>query len=320
MKKLRFSTLIMMVVLLVLGGFTAAFSNEPPKVKAEVYLGVGSMGGAFYPLGQAMANMVAKYSDGITMTPEVTGGAVDNPRLINAKEVDFAITGEVNAWDALDGNAPYNQVLELKGVARLHASALHVVVLDSSPIKTYEDLKGKRITLGAAGSGGIPVARRLLEELGWTFDDIVANYLQTSDGYSQLADGNIDASIGLFGYPGSAAMELASKKKIRFIDIPEDVIDRMEKKFPYYAKVVIPADAYGTDSPAITIGTVNCLIVRPDMPEDVVYWVTKSIFENLPELGSINPNAKTITKESASKISFELHPGAKKYWDSVKSK
>ena len=292
--------------------------NEPKQVKGDVYLGVGSLGGAFYPLGQGMANLVAKYSGGLTMTPEVTGGAVDNPRQVGDKEVDFGITAENNAYDALAGVEPYTQEYDIQGVARLHPSALHIVVLDSSPIKTFEDIKGKKVTLGAAGSGGIPVAAKLFEEYGWTFDDIVANYLPTNDGFTQLSDGNIDAAIGLFGFPGSACLELASTKKIRFIDIDQDIIDKMVEKYPYYAQVDISEDVYNTDNPFRTIGTINCLIVRPDLDEDTVYWVTKSIFDNLPELHSVNNTSKSISQESASKISIELHPGAKKYWDSLK--
>ncbi|MBQ7679426.1 MAG: TAXI family TRAP transporter solute-binding subunit [Butyrivibrio sp.] len=295
----------------------AAAEPEMKQEKRDIYLGVGSLGGAFYPLGQGMATLVNQYSGGLTMTPEVTGGAVDNVRLVGNKEVDIGITAENNAYDGLAGQGSYTEKYELMGIGRLHPSALHIVVLDDSPIQTIEDLRGKKVTLGAAGSGGIPVAQVLLAAYGMTFDDIVANYLPTADGYTQLGDGNIDASIGLFGMPGSACMELASTKKIRFIDIDQDKIDQIVAEYPYYAQVDISADLYGTDKGTSTIGTVNCLIVRPDLEDNVVYWLAKSIYDNLDELHSINETSKTITQESGAKCSVPLHPGAKRYWEEV---
>lgn len=292
-------------------------SSAPEQAKMEIYLGVGSMGGAFYPLGQAMSTLVAKYSGGLTMIPEVTGGAVDNVRQVGSGEEDIGITAENNAYDGLAGVDPYTEKYDFVGIARLHPSALHCVVLADSPIQTIEDLKGKKVTLGAAGSGGIPVAEKLLAEYGMTFDDIVANYLPTADGFSELSDGNIDAAIGLFGIPGSACQELAASKKIRFIEIDEKVLDSMTQKYPYYAKVNIGKDVYGTEKDSATVATVNCLIARRDLPDNVVYWLTKSIFDNVDELHSLNDTSKTITQQSASAISLELHPGAKMYWDEV---
>ena len=299
---------------------TEAPKAEEPSMaqeKRDIYLGVGSLGGAFYPLGQGMATLVNQYSGGLTMTPEVTGGAVDNVRLVGNKEVDVGITAENNAYDGMAGQGSYTEKYDLMAIGRLHPSALHIVVLDDSPIKTSEDLRGKKVTLGAAGSGGIPVAEVLLAAYGMTFDDIVANYLPTADGYTQLGDGNIDASIGLFGMPGSACMELASTKKIRFIDIDQDKIDQIVAQYPYYAQVDISADLYGTDKGTSTIGTVNCLIVRPNLEENVVYWLAKSIYDNLDELHSLNETSKTITQESGAKCSVPLHPGAQRYWEEV---
>ncbi len=295
----------------------AASSAAPEQTKMEMYLGVGSMGGAFYPLGQAMATLVAKYSGGLTMIPEVTGGAVDNVRQVGKGDDDIGITAENNAYDGLDGVEPYTEKYDLVGIARLHPSALHCVVLADSPIQSIEDLRGKKVTLGAAGSGGIPVAEKMLAEYGMTFDDIVANYLPTADGFTQLGDGNIDAAIGLFGIPGSACQELAATKKIRFIDIDPKVLDAMVEKYPYYAKVDIDKSVYETEEGTTTVATVNCLICRRDLPDNAVYWLTKSIFDNGDELHSLNDTSKYISQESASKITIELHPGAKMYWDEV---
>ena len=162
----------------------------------ELRIGTASLGGAFYPMGQSISNLVNKYAgDGISMVPVVTGGSVQNPRLIDSGEVEIAITNNNLAVLATEGKGPYKSgAIDIAAVAALHPSVLHMIVLDSSDIRTMEDLKGKRVAVGPAGGGTLGFLNFLLPLHDMTLEDMTPSFLSYSDGFSQLADGNVDAA------------------------------------------------------------------------------------------------------------------------------
>ena len=284
----------------------------------QLSIGTASMGGAFYPMGQEISNLVNKYAEGITMTPEVTGGAIENPRLINDGDVELGITNASVGYFAYNGQEPYNQKLDVSAIASLHPSVFHIIVKDSSDINSIEDLKGKKIAVGPAGGGTLPILQVILEEYGMSMDDITPNYLSYSDGFSQLADDNVDVALALSGYPASAVMETAATKKIKFISIDQDRLDNITEKFPYYASINVPKDVYKLDEDATAIGVLNALIVSNELDDDTVYKITKAIFDNLDEFKESNATAKQIDLDTAQKTSIPLHPGAQKYFDEIK--
>ena len=162
----------------------------------ELRIGTASQGGAFYPVGQAISSLVDKYADGLTMVPVVTQGSVQNPRLVNTGEVDIAITNNNLSVLANKGVGPYKKsgAMNLRAIGSLHFSVLHMMTLDGSDINGIADLKGKRVAVGPAGGGTIPFTNQVLGLYGLSMDDITPSFLSYSDGFSQLADGNVDAA------------------------------------------------------------------------------------------------------------------------------
>ncbi len=304
---MRKAVLIGMLFCLIL---MPAFSQK----KTELLIGTASMGGAFYPMGQGIANLVNKYSNSYSMTPIVTGGAVENPRLIDAGEVDFAITNANLAYFAWAGTAPYTKKMNISSVASLYPSVMHMAVLANSPINDFGDLKGKRVAVGPAGGGTIDILKVLLDEYGMTLKDITPSYLAYADGFSELSDGNVDAAFALSGYPASAVMQIIATKQIKFITIQPAKLESILKKYPYYTDITVSKDVYKTQKDAIMLGVQNVLIAKKDLPVDMVYAITKAVFDNLPEFAAANANAKQIDLKKASQVPTPLHPGAEKYF------
>lgn len=282
----------------------------------ELRIGTASQGGAFYPIGQAISNLVSKHVEGTTMVPIVTQGAVQNPRLVADGEVDIGITNNNLAYFAANGTGPYEDgKLPIAGVAALHPSVLHIVTLEGSDIRDLGDLKGKRVAVGPAGGGTVSVLGDLFAAYGMSLDDITPSFLSYADGFSELGDGNVDAALALAGYPTSAVTQIQATKDIRFIPIAEDKLSAVVADHPYYTSISVPAETYNTDGPATMIGVNNALIVNADMNADKVHAITKAIFDHMDEFAAENAVAKQIDPAQSKSLPIPLHPGAKRYFD-----
>ncbi|MGI9521142.1 MAG: TAXI family TRAP transporter solute-binding subunit [Hyphomicrobiaceae bacterium] len=283
---------------------------------AELRIGTASQGGAFYPLGQAIASVVNKHSGGLSMVPVVTQGSVQNPRLVSRGEVDLGITNNNLAVFANKGAAMYNKggKMNLRALGSLHFSILHMMTLQSSPINTIADLKGKRVAVGPAGGGTIPFLKQVLGLHGMTLKDITPSFLSYSDGFSQLADGNVDAAFALSGFPAGAVMQARANKSLKFIKFADGTFDKALSKYKNYNRVDVAKDVYRTPSDGIVLGVNNMLIVDAEMDEDTAYRITKSIYDNLEEMRAGNAHAKQIVAARSLELRVPLHPGAAKYF------
>lgn len=282
---------------------------------AELRIGTASQGGAFYPVGQAVSTLVTKYAEGVEMVPVVTQGSVQNPKLVHSGEVDIAITNNNLAVFANKGAAMYkkNGAMELRGIGALHFSVLHMITLGDSSINTVADLKGKKIALGPAGGGTIPFFKQVLELHGLSVDDITPSFLSYADGFSQLADGNVDAAFALSGYPASAVMQARVNRDLKFIKLGPDVMGTALDKYKNYNEVVIDKSVYDTAEDGHALGVNNILFVRADMDEETAYQITQAVYGNLDEFKEINAHASQIDPENSKKLKIELHDGAKRY-------
>lgn len=282
----------------------------------ELRIGTASQGGAFYPVGQAISTLVGEHADGLTMVPVVTQGSVQNPRLVNSGEVDVAITNNNLSVLANKGVGPYKSggAMGLRALGSLHFSVLHMMTLDGSGISGIADLKGKRVAVGPAGGGTIPFTTQVLGLYGLTMDDITPSFLSYSDGFSQLADGNVDAAFALSGYPAGAVMQAQANTKLKYIPLGDDTMTEALGKFPNYNKVTIPADVYNTASDGELLGVNNMLIVDAGMDEDTAYKITKAIYENMDAFRAENAHARQIVPERSLELKIPLHPGAEKYF------
>ncbi len=282
----------------------------------ELRIGTASQGGAFYPVGQAISSLVNKHADGLTMVPVVTQGSVQNPRLVNSGEVEIAITNNNLAVLANKGAAMYKKAgaMNLRAVGALHFSILHMMTLADSPIETIADLKGKRIAVGPAGGGTIPFLNQVLGLYGMTIEDITPSFLSYGDGFSQLADGNVDAAFALSGYPAGAVMQAQANKSLKFIALPADKMAEALKKYPNYNEVIVQKDVYNTAADGVVLGVNNVLIVDAGMDEEKVFQITQAIYGNMEEFAANNAIARQIVPENSLKLRIPLHPGAERYF------
>ena len=282
----------------------------------ELRIGTASQGGAFYPVGQAISTLVNKHAKGLTMVPVVTGGSVQNPKLVNKKEVDIAITNNNLAVLANKGAAMYKKTgkMNLRAIGALHFSVLHMMTLENSSINTINDLKGKRIAIGPAGGGTIPFTKQILGLHGLTIKDIKPVFLSYADGFSQLADGNVDAAFALSGYPAGAVVQAQVNKKLKFIKLASGKMEQGLNKYKNYNKVVIPKSAYKTDEDGIVFGVNNMLVTNWEMDAVKIYKITKAIYGNMEEFRKINAYAKQINVQNSLKLRIPLHAGAAKFF------
>jgi len=285
----------------------------------ELRIGTASLGGAFYPMGQSISNVVTKYAGGdISMVPIVTGGSVQNPNLIAAGEVEIAITNNNLAVLAVNGKGPYTAAgpIDIGAVAALHPSVLHMMVLADSDIQTFEDLAGKRVAVGPAGGGTLGFLNFLMPLHGMSLDDITPSFVSYSDGFSQLTDGTVDAALALSGYPAGAVMQATAGADLRFISFSEGKLDEALTANGAYIPVEIAADVYGTSESGTAIGVNNMLVAPNSLDVATVQAVTAAIFDNLAELREENANARQIDPAMSLKLAIPLHAGAQAYFDS----
>lgn len=293
------------------GGQPAA--NDPK----QLVIATGGTGGTYYPLGGGMADQITK-TVGVTATAQSTGASAENMRLIRDKGADIAFTQSDIADYASKGTAMFQQdgkIESFQAIGALYNETIQIVVSPDSGINTVADLKGKRVSVGAPGSGTEMNAQQILEAYGLKFEDLQLQRLSFADSAKAIQDGQLDAAFQTAGTPTAAISELAATKGVKIIPVDADKIDALIAKYPFYTKDTIPGDTYQTVKEEVnTVAVKSMLVVRSDLSEDLVYKITKTIFEGTDKLG--HAKAKAIKLENAlSGVSLPVHPGAKKYFD-----
>lgn len=282
---------------------------------AELRVGTASQGGAFYPVGQEISTLVNKYADGLTMVPVVTQGSVQNPRLVNSGEVEVGITNNNLAVLANKGAAMYKKsgAMNLRAIGALHFSVLHMMTLSDSSVNTIADLKGKRVAVGPAGGGTIPFLKQVLGLYDLKIEDITPSFLSYADGFSQLADGNVDAAFALSGFPAGAVMQARANKDLKYIKIDDDKMAAALEKYKNYNKVTVAKDVYNTKEDGVVLGVNNMLFVDAKMDDETAFKITQAVYGHLDEFRENNAHARQIVPENSLKLRIPLHPGAERF-------
>jgi len=294
----------------------------PARAEEKTRLSVvtGGTGGVYYPLGGAVANVLSKYVPGAVATAEVTSASIDNMKLIGAGKADIAFSMSDTAWEGYNGTGKFQGKVPVRTIAVLYANKTQVVTVEGKKIEKMSDLRGKRISTGAPGSGTELIALRLLEAYGIDPEkDVKREKLSVAESVGALKDNKIDAFIWSGGLPTAAVTDLGATpgQKIRLLD-HSDAIPAMVKKYgPLYVKDTIPAKMYPGQEKDVSILSVwNILAVNEKMDEKLAYEITKTIFEKKPELVAVHKEAMHIALESqllgGSPIPF--HPGALRYF------
>jgi TRAP transporter TAXI family solute receptor len=290
--------------------------RERPPAESITIL-TGSTSGVYYPLGNALSTIYRKAFPDAKVAVEATQGSVQNLNLLQAGrgEVAFALADSVGfAWKGAADMGFSPRLDKLRTVAAIYPNYIQVVAAKEAGIETLADLKGKRVSVGAPRSGTEINARRVFQAAGLSYDMMSVEYLPFSDSVALMKERELDATLQSAGLGVASIRELAGSVPIVVVPIPPKVIAKIGD-VAYLAKP-IPAGTYeGQDREVMTVAINNLLMTREGVPADVVYTMTKGIFENLTELTAAHGAAKGISLAYASQGSpVPLHPGAERYY------
>jgi len=328
MKKRRIFTLLLISVLVLSIFMVGCDSGDNEDVEDgsvspdRLAIATGGTTGTYYPLGGAFANIINDYVDGVTANSESTGASVENVNLLNDGEVDFAMVQNDISYYAYEGIEMFEAeepMENLRGLATLYPETIQIVADAGAGIESVEDLAGKRVAVGAPGSGTEANARQILAAHGLTYDDLEPDYLSFGEASDNLKDGHVDAAFVTAGTPTAAITDLSTQHDVVLISISQEMIDEIISEYPYYAQVEIAAGTYRDQDESVdAVAVMAMLTVRAELSEDLVYEITKALFENLGDLESAHARGGDVSLEGAlDGMSLELHPGTQRYFDEV---
>lgn len=297
-------------------------SGEAPAPSGEALdlkFATGGTSGTYYPYGGAVATIIKEKTGNITLSVQSTGASVANIRLVANGEADLAIVqNDIMAYAYTGTEIMEGQKVDgFLTMATCYAEVCQIVADPS--IKSIADLKGKRVSVGDAGSGTEANAKHILEAYGITFDDIKVQNLGFGDSATAMKDKKIDAFFVTAGPPTTAIMELASTNDIAILAVDDDKIEAIKSKYAYYTDYTISKDVYkGMTADTNTVAVKASIIVNPKLSEDTVYQMTKALIEGKDELAAANSKGKELSAESAVEgASVPFHPGAEKYFKEI---
>jgi len=281
-------------------------------------IATGGTAGTYFPLGGALAEIWNKNVKNVNANATSTGASAQNIAMLKSGEVDVIFVQNDAAYYAMKDMEPYKgkSLPDIKGLACLYDETCQLVALESSGIKTIADLKGKRVSVGAAGSGVELNARQILEAAGLTYNDIKVQYLSFAESASNLKDGNIDAAFNTAGAPTAAIQDLAASKKIVLVAISGDVAAKLIKKWAFYTPTKIPGKTYmNVDSDVMTVSVKSMLACSAKLDAALVYDLLKAMYANGERLAASHKKGADITlATSTDGMSIPLHPGAEKFF------
>lgn len=274
----------------------------------------GGTSGTYYPLGGEIAKIITDET-GIQVDPQSSNASADNVIALSEGEAELAFVQTDVVAAAIEGVHSFEgQPVEgVMALGSLYPETVQIVVLADSDIQSVEDLKGKKVSVGAPGSGTYVNALQILEVHGMTMDDIDAQNLDFGESTDGIQDGLIDAAFITAGTPTGAVEGLAATHDVRILPIEQDKIDALVEKYPFYAEDTVSAGTYGMDQEVKTVAVMAMIAVNEDLSEDDVYNITKAIYENVDKL--THDKAEFISLETAlDGVGIPLHPGAEKYY------
>jgi TRAP transporter TAXI family solute receptor len=288
-----------------------------------ITIGTGGVTGVYYPTGGAICKLVNKQrkKHGIRCSVESTGGSVYNLNTIKAGELDMGVAQSDWQYHAYHGTSKFKKGganPNLRAVFSVHAEPFTVVARKDSGIKTFKDLKGKRVNIGNPGSGQRGTMEVVMAAMGWKKSDFaLASELKSAEQSRALCDNKIDAMIFSVGHPSGSIKEATTSCDSVLVEVSGKVIDSLVNQHDYYRSAVIPGGMYrGSDSDTVTFGVGATFVSSSDVPEKVVYQVVKAVFENFDTFRKLHPAFKHLKKAQMIKdgLSAPLHAGAKKYY------
>ena len=281
-----------------------------------INIATGGTAGTYYPIGGAIAEVLNK--NGMNASAQSTGASVANINMLKDKQVELAIVQNDITYYAVNGKEMFEEggkVENLSAIAALYPETCQFIVMDASGIKSINDLKGKRVAVGAAGSGAEANARQILAAYGITYDDVEEQFLSFAEGAYALKDGTVDAAFVTAGYPTASVQDVSSQNKIRLLPIDDEHIKILTDKYPFYTKTAVPAGTYqGFDEEINSVSVLAILVANDKIDAALGEKLTKAIFDNVDKIAAAHVAGKNINKDNAAKgLDFmKMNEGAAK--------
>ncbi|RUR39405.1 TAXI family TRAP transporter solute-binding subunit [Vreelandella populi] len=290
-----------------------------PASAQQLSIATGGTGGVYYPIGGGLAEMINNHIEGAQATAEVTGASVENMGLIMRGDADLALALADTVYQAYTGTGDFEgrQIENTRALASVYPNAVQLVTLAESDIESIADLAGKRVSVGAPGSGTELNARAVLEANGISYSDFTPQRLNFNETADAIRDGDIDAGFWSVGPPTSSILNLAATRDIRLIGLSDEEIANAQEEEAVFAPYELAAGMYdGMEEAVQTIGIPNVLVVNADMDEELAYQLTQLLFENTDELIAVHPAANDTTVDfTMNSTPVPLHPGAIRYFE-----
>jgi TRAP transporter TAXI family solute receptor len=286
--------------------------------KTNMILATGGTSGTYYPYGGAMAQIFNSKIPNMNVTAQATGASVENCKLLGQNEAELAIVQNdmidyaYNGTEAFEGG----KIENIRGIATLYPEIVQIVASPDSGITNVKDMKGKKVSVGAPGSGVEANARQIFDATGLTYNDMNVSYLSFSESADAFKDKHIESFFVTSGIPNAAIQDITAQNDIVMVSLTDDVIAALTQKYPFFVEYTIPAGTYkGQDSDVKTVAVMATLATNSQASEDVIYNITKTLFENQPELAQAHAKgAELVLEEAVKGISIPFHPGAEKYF------
>ncbi|QMV63378.1 TAXI family TRAP transporter solute-binding subunit [Pseudomonas berkeleyensis] len=301
----------------------AAITASTAAIAAPTFINVltGGTSGVYYPIGVAMSQIYGNNIEGAKTSVQATKASVENLNLLQSGrgEIAFALGDSVeDAWNGVEDAGFKAPLTRIRAIAATYPNYIQIVASKESGIKTLEDLKGKRISVGAPKSGTELNARAIFEAAGLSYKDMGrVEFMPYAESVELIKNRQLDATLQSSGLGMAAIRDLASMVPITFVAIPEEVVAKIDSQ-AYQAKV-IPAGTYdGQDQDVPTAAIVNLLVSHEKVSDDVAYQMTKLLFDNLPRLRTAHSASNDISLEAATEaLPIPLHPGAERFYKEV---
>ena len=299
------------VVILVLMLSACSESSQP----STFAIATGGPAGLYYPYGGGMASIWSKELPHVNAKAEVTGGSVTNVIQVARQESELGIAMADVVTDAYLGTGRFPQALPLRVLFTAYPNIVHILTLKGSGVERVQELVGKRVSLGAAGSGTAVAAENILTGLGLTLDDIAPAYLSFGETTSALKDGTIDAGFVVGGLGIAAVTELAVTRDLVLVPLSIDDLAQLNEQFPAYAGYQIPGGTYDKIPHDVqALGIWSAVVVHEDMAPDLAFELTCTMYQHKEQLLKVSQVARAMTLENIHQLkAVPLHPGTERY-------
>lgn len=316
-KVLWFFVGLIVLSLVVIGCGSSSTSTKPSNIN----IATATTGGVYYPLGNAMAQLFNQKVANIKASAQATAGTPQNILLMQKKEAEIAFAQNGVAYYAYNGQEMFKDkpVKSIRSITHLYPNVMHIVVNANSNITSVKQFEGKKFVPGAVGSATEVNSKEILSLYGLDYKEkknVKADYLGYTEAAEALKDGHVDGILIAGGLPTAAVLDAASSVKIRILSLEPDMIQKLTKEMPWYYEFVIPKGTYiGQTEDIRTVAVANILICRDDLNDDLVYNLTKALYDNQKDLVAAHSAAKDMTFDRAlNGLTVPLHPGAEKYY------